>query len=332
MPAPPRVLRVFLSSPGDVSEERALAERVLKRLGEEYRERLRLNLVLWEHEPLFAHAGFQEQIERPSQCDLVLIMLWSRLGTRLPANFAVNPGETPPTGTAFEVQDALESYRRLGRPHLLIYRRTAPPQVNLGSADVDERLAQYRMLQDFCRRAFYDEQGAVMVAHHEYAESWEFERRLTEHVRKWLEREVGETARVARWTQGSPYRGLQTFEAEHREIYFGRSQAVSELVQHLRALEERAEESATRFLLVQGMSGNGKSSLVRAGLLPLLQGRAVEGIGAWRQVIVKPSDQGMNAPGVFGALAEQLLAALPPLRAAYTAVTLAERLRTAPRI
>jgi WD40 repeat protein len=330
MTTPQRVLKVFLSSPGDVSEERVLAERVLKRLGEEYREWVQLVLVLWEHEPLFAHAGFQEQIQRPSQCDLVVSILWSRLGTRLPANFKVAPGEAPPTGTAFEVQDALEAYRRLGRPHLLIYRRTAPPHVNLASADARERLTQYEMLQDFCRRAFYDEHGAVIVAHHEYAESWEFERKLSEHVRKWLEREVGRAAGLPRWTAGSPYRGLRAFEAEHREIYFGRSQAQSELIALLRAVEERAEEGATRFLLVQGMSGNGKSSLVRAGLLPLLEGRALEGIGSWRQLIVKPSDQGAQAPGVFGALAEGLLALLSRLKAGYTPATLAERLRAAP--
>jgi len=330
MSAPQRVLKVFLSSSGDVSEERALAERVLKRLGEEHRERLRLVLVLWEHEPLFAHAGFQEQIERPSQCDLVVIMLWSRLGTRLPASFALSTGEAPPTGTEFEVQDALESYRRLGRPHLLIYRRTAPPHVNLASPDAEERLAQYRMLQDFCRRAFYDDQGAVIVAHHDYAESWEFERKLTEHTRKWLEREVGQGAGLPRWTAGSPYRGLQAFESEHREIYFGRSQSQSELIELLRGIEERAGEGGTRFLLVQGMSGNGKSSLVRAGLLPLLEGRAVEGIGNWRHLIVKPSDHGAEGPGVFGALAERLLAALPGLQARYTPRTLAERLLAAP--
>jgi WD40 repeat protein/TPR repeat protein len=332
MAAPPRVLKVFLSSPGDVAEERALAERVLKRLGEEYRARVQLSVVLWEHEPLFAHAGFQEQIERPSQCDLVISLLWSRLGTRLPANFCLTPGETPPTGTEFEVQDALEGYRRLGRPHLLIYRRTAPPHVNLASADARERLTQFEMLQDFCRRAFYDEHGAVIVAHHDYAESWEFERKLSEHARKWLERTVGQSAVLPRWTAGSPYRGLQAFEAEHREIYFGRSHAQSELIELLRAVEERGGDrgSGTRFLLVQGMSGNGKSSLVRAGLLPLLEGRAVEGIGNWRTLIVKPSDRGTEAPGVFGALAERLLVALPRLQAGYTAATLAERLRAAP--
>jgi hypothetical protein len=56
-------LRIFVSSPGDVSEERALAERVFKRLEREFAEAVELELVLWEHEPLFGHADFQTQIE-----------------------------------------------------------------------------------------------------------------------------------------------------------------------------------------------------------------------------------------------------------------------------
>jgi WD40 repeat protein len=325
-------LRVFISSPGDVSEERALAERVLGRLADEYRDTVRLEVVLWEHEPLFAHTGFQEQIERPSQCDLVVCVLWSRLGTRLPRDFARTPGEPPPTGTEFEIRDALDSFRRLGRPNLLIYRKTARPQVDLDSAEAEERLRQYRLLQAFCSQAFYDEQGAVLVAHHPYGDAWVFERELSEHVRKWLERQVGEGKAKPRWRLGSPYRGLGAFEAQHREIYFGRAQAISEVITRLRAQETTHDGRAPRFLLVQGMSGLGKSSLVQAGVLPLLEGRAVEGIGAWEHVILRPSESiaGLESHGAFGVLAERLAAALPELRDAYSSERLAERLRDSP--
>ena len=105
-----KTLRIFVSSPGDVSEERALAERVLRHVAEEYRESVCLDVLLWEHEPLFAHTGFQQQIPRPSQCDLVVCILWSRLGTRLPDGFTLDPGRTGPTGTEFEIHDALEAY------------------------------------------------------------------------------------------------------------------------------------------------------------------------------------------------------------------------------
>jgi WD40 repeat protein len=328
-------LRVFISSPGDVSEERALAERVFQRLAQEFTDRVRLEVVLWEHEPLFGHAGFQEQIERPSRCDLVVSILWSRLGTRLPNDFSPSPGQPPPTGTEFEIRDALEAHQRFGKPDLLIYRKSVAPNVNLASDQAEERLRQYRLLDEFCRRAFYDAQGAMRVAHHPYAESYEFERNLTEHARKWLEQQVGDAAIRPRWTSGSPYRGLQPFEAEHREIYFGRSQAVGELTARLRYTETRAasEPTVTRFLLVQGMSGNGKSSLIRAGLLPLLEGRAIEGIGLWRRVVLKPSARSEQRPesGVIGALAAELAQSIPAVgRSHRDSAQLEERLRASP--
>ncbi|MGH7928973.1 MAG: hypothetical protein ACREQV_14385, partial [Candidatus Binatia bacterium] len=59
-------LRIFISSPGDVFEERAIAQRVIDRLQSEYIGRLVLEPVLWEHEPLVATGNFQEQLVRPS--------------------------------------------------------------------------------------------------------------------------------------------------------------------------------------------------------------------------------------------------------------------------
>ena len=45
------------------------------------------------------------------------------------------------------------------------------------------------------------------------------------------------------------------------------------------------------FVLVLGMSGCGKSSLVRAGLLPrLIRPGVIEGIGMWRRALMRPSD------------------------------------------
>jgi len=327
-----RRLRVFVSSPGDVSEERALTERALQRLGEEYREAVRLEVVMWEHEPLFAHAGFQEQLQRPSQCDLVICILWSRMGSRLPPGVT---GDAVLTGTQFEIEDALDGYRRSGSPNLLIYKKTAPPQINAASGDARERLRQYEQLEEFCRRTFYDAQGHITVAHHPYSGSFEFDKNLAQHLRKWLEALTGEAVIRSRWTSGSPYRGLQAFQAEHREIFFGRSQAVSDLMSLLRDTETRAASTAavTRWLLVQGMSGNGKSSLIRAGLLPLLEGRALEGIGIWYQVVLKPSDRLENNPasGIAGALAASLVRTIPAVAQSYAdAALLAARLRSAP--
>jgi tetratricopeptide (TPR) repeat protein len=332
-------LSVFISSPGDVAEERALAARVFRRLGGEFVDVVTLEVILWEHEPLFAHAGFQTQIPRPSQCDLVLSILWSRLGTRLPSDFAAEPGHPPPTGTEWEFKDALAAYEKFGRPNLLIYRKRAPPHVDMASAGAEERFRQYKQLDEFCRTAFYDAQGASIVAHHGFVDGVDFERRLTEQSRKWIARELdkrGQRELRPRWTHGSPFRGLEAFDAEHQDVFFGRSQAVGELVHRLQESEgrERPGEPRARLLLIVGMSGNGKTSLVRAALLPFLADRPIEGIAAWYTVSVRPSDVDGAAPdaGVLGALAARISTALPgAAQFGLTVPELAEALRREPK-
>lgn len=69
--------------------------------------------------------------------------------------------------------------------------------------------------------------------------------------------------------EGSPFRGLQSFNEEDAGVFFGRSAAIAQLLDTV-----AAQSSAGRMTLVLGPSGSGKTSLVRAGLLPaLLQGR-----------------------------------------------------------
>src|SRR5262245_9990255 len=60
----------------------------------------------------------------------------------------------------------------------------------------------------------------------------------------------------------SPYKGLDFFHVSDAGIFFGRERLTSDLVTYLRD---------HRFLAVIGASGSGKSSLVRAGLVPALQ-------------------------------------------------------------
>ena len=65
----------------------------------------------------------------------------------------------------------------------------------------------------------------------------------------------------------APYRGLKPLEAEDAGIFFGRDAPIVEALDSLRGLKERA---APRLLVIIGASGAGKSSFMRAGLLPRL--------------------------------------------------------------
>lgn len=75
-------------------------------------------------------------------------------------------------------------------------------------------------------------------------------------------------SRQGGWRGGSPFRGLQAFDARHAEVFFGRESALQQLLAAVQA--RRAAQRA--FVLLLGPSGSGKTSLVLAGLFPALQG------------------------------------------------------------
>jgi hypothetical protein len=64
----------------------------------------------------------------------------------------------------------------------------------------------------------------------------------------------------------NPFRGLECFEYRHRAIFFGREAETIEVVAQLL----RRETHSIPGLLIEGASGSGKSSFLRAGLLPAL--------------------------------------------------------------
>ncbi len=80
----------------------------------------------------------------------------------------------------------------------------------------------------------------------------------------------------------NPFPGLRAFEPEEDYLFFGRERQVDELLSKLRL---------TRFLSVVGSSGSGKSSLIRAGLIPALHGGAMVGAGShWRIAMFRPGE------------------------------------------
>ncbi|TIS54323.1 MAG: hypothetical protein E5W91_27145 [Mesorhizobium sp.] len=123
----------------------------------------------------------------------------------------------------------------------------------------------------------------------------------------------------------SPFRGLDAFEFEDAELFFGRTRAIAACTARL----EQQAASGTAFLLIYGMSGCGKSSLLRAGLLPSLTLHgAVAGISLWRRCLIRLSE----GPDAFTVLAAALLheAAVPELSCEVTAAEFARLCRSTP--
>ena len=134
--------------------------------------------------------------------------------------------------------------------------------------------------------------------------------------------------RVVLATEGdakSPFRGLDPFEFENAELFFGRGAAIAACIKRL----EQLAENGKAFLLIYGMSGSGKSSLLRAGLLPsITRSGTIPGIILWRWCVMRPSEgQDALASLAAGLLREN---ALPELGQERTAADLANLFRTAP--
>lgn len=88
-------------------------------------------------------------------------------------------------------------------------------------------------------------------------------------------------------TLENPYPGLRPFETSEAALFFGREAHTSDLV---RRLEQNC------FLAVIGVSGSGKSSLVRAGLIPALRRGSLAGSGLhWRIVVTRPAGSPLSS-------------------------------------
>jgi WD40 repeat protein/tRNA A-37 threonylcarbamoyl transferase component Bud32 len=124
-----------------------------------------------------------------------------------------------------------------------------------------------------------------------------------------------------------PFKGLASFEPVDADYFFGRERLVAELV---------ARVVGVGFLGIVGPSGSGKSSVLRAGLLPSLAGGVLPGSDGWRRLLLRPGERPLDelrrvlVSGARDPLAEAL-EALPANERLLLAVDQFEELFTACR-
>ncbi len=324
MPEHIPLFRVFLSSPGDVNAERKIARDVIDYFPNRpaYREKVAFRVVAWDKPgagtPMRATLTPQDAINKdlltPSECDIVIVIFWSRMGTP----FTDTDGREYQSGTHWELLNALGSKRA----ETVICRRTDDPPFKISDPDFDQKHAQYKAVKAFFESdLFYDADGRIRRGINMYKTPDDFRRAfeidLEVLVLDILRRIEGgspsagpvpagdddniSTIRAVDWPPDrSPFPGLRAFTEADAPIFFGRGRETDALVQQL---------ENSRFVAVVGASGSGKSSLVGAGLIPPLKANAIEGSADWLYARFTPGTG--NNP--FEALVTALMDAVPAL-------------------
>ncbi len=120
----------------------------------------------------------------------------------------------------------------------------------------------------------------------------------------------------------NPYKGLQPFEEADRDHFFGREALVDRLLARMGESGDAEADGDSpptpaawtdRFLAVIGPSGSGKSSVVRAGLIPALRRVGALGGGRWLVTTMFP---GENPEAELSAALDAVLLPGPQMEAA----------------
>jgi len=337
-----KTIRVLVCSTADVQKERNLAERLIRSIAAQFKVPVsasysnlqRLTEGSWgpepespgalvlcpfflEHQKLGSKGSRREEVPATEEFDLVICIVWSQLGPLLDRALPIPDGNSSNSGTGYGIVRALDRANE-NHPAWHIFRNCSKPTPPLEPKEDREAFSRHwDSLQDFFAHWENNGEGKFAGTLNSYCDLEEFEELFRQYLRDFLARQVDWEVRqevlsgkTRRWTS-NPFRGLHVFDFQHAPIFHGRTKAVGEV---LEALEEQGRAHRP-FVLVLGASGSGKSSLVRAGVLPLLtQPGTIEGIGLWRRAITRPGAGG-GSGDCFDALAGALLeaSALPPL-------------------
>ncbi|MEZ5828256.1 MAG: hypothetical protein R3D30_08625 [Hyphomicrobiales bacterium] len=297
-------LEIFISSPSDVLIEREIAERVISRLHGMWGAHVRLHAERWERRHYHAAKSFQEAIGTMSNYDIVVGILWKRVGSALPPDlFRRDDGTAYESGTVFELESAIASSEKGSKPLVYLFRKTAPVQFSADTVDEDRR--QHDALLRWWQRTVRDDKGHFRRGYQEFAGEEEFEQSLETLLEDHL-RQANLIPSGVPWdinTRRSPYPGLVPYDSTYRAVFFGRALATATAMDELKVAADRSAP----VLLIVGPSGSGKSSLARAGLMPQFVGSSIPGVDFWRQILLEPATDPILA------FAHHLYACVPEL-------------------
>src|SRR5262249_50863459 len=215
-----KTIRVFVSSTGDVQKERHVAERVMRaiaaefnlpvsdscsifqRLAEENGEPekgepktepdnhslLGLCPYFLEHQRVQLYAGYLGVMPNTAEFDLVICILWSRLGSLLVPTLRMPDGSSPASGTDCEIGWALDGAgKNRGVRQLRVNRNCSKPTPPLEPKEEREAfLKQWDSVPEFFARWETKSKGDFVGVFNNYCNLQEFEELFRGHFRDFL--------------------------------------------------------------------------------------------------------------------------------------------------
>jgi hypothetical protein len=170
-----------------------VAREAIARLNAEFAGRIVLDAYFWEYEPFDFSKSFQEQIPNTATFDVVLCLLWSRLGSRLGASQRLPDGSPASSGTEYEITHALTGQKeRNGLPELHVWINQTIPSFQPEPPEIhDERIGQWRALKRFIENWTKDsEDGSFVGSFTAYHTIADFQDLFETKLRKIAERRV----------------------------------------------------------------------------------------------------------------------------------------------
>jgi len=275
-------IRIFVASPGDLGEagDREQVQDLVDRLSKDmhFEPRCALQCLRYDdaHRNVLFVAGqpmqqsIDDRLGTPGTCDIVIGLFWSRLGTPI-----TRDGERFPSGTAWELHDARHGPNK---PNVLVFRREPLPAMPVDRHAREALVAELNRLDAYLGSF----EGTVnRYSAGRLAET--LDQQLRSAILNRLEAKAPQAAADPRTApppqclDRRPYPGLLPFDADDAALFFGRERETGELVR-------RIGDERKAFTAIVGISGSGKSSLMRAGVLPALVARG------WKRVVFRPTD------------------------------------------
>ena len=155
----PLHLRIFISSPGDVADERGIALQLFERLQYDplLRGRVTIEAVAWDKPggdaPLLATMTPQEAINqgllKPSETEIVVVIFWARMGTPLPDDYLKPDGTRYLSGTEWEYIDAMQAALKTGVPKIVVYRRSEDVAFSPKDPNFAQKVEQWQRVDVF---------------------------------------------------------------------------------------------------------------------------------------------------------------------------------------